>query len=125
MCVCVRACVRVCVCVCACTYVRACVCVCACVSVYVGGGGSESVCSTVYLSVCRAERPTKSSFPQHRYWLLSQTGPSRDWNSPLVGNTQIQTQKGSKERLFIMTRTRTHNMQIFGEISFVKPQNNT
>ena len=35
----------------------------------------------------------------------------------------IQTQKGSKERLFIMTRT--HSMQIFGEIPFVKPQNDT
>ena len=35
----------------------------------------------------------------------------------------IQTQKGSKERLFIMTRTR--NMQIFREIPFVKPQNDT
>jgi len=34
-----------------------------------------------------------------------------------------QTQKGSKERLFIFTRT--HSMQIFGEIPFVKPQNDT
>ena len=31
--------------------------------------------------------------------------------------------KGSKERLFITTRT--HNMQIFGEIPFVKPHNDT
>ena len=35
----------------------------------------------------------------------------------------IQTQKGSKERLFIMTWI--HSMQIFGEILFVKPQNDT
>ena len=35
----------------------------------------------------------------------------------------IQIQKGSKERLVIMTRT--HNMQIIGEILFVKPQNYT
>ena len=34
-----------------------------------------------------------------------------------------QTQKGSNERLFIFTRT--HIMQIFGEIPFVKPQNDT
>ena len=36
---------------------------------------------------------------------------------------KIQTQKGSKERLFIMIQT--HNMQIFGEMPFVKPQNDT
>ena len=36
---------------------------------------------------------------------------------------KIQTQETSKERLFIMTRT--HSMQIFGEILFVKPQNDT
>ena len=41
-------------------------------------------------------------------------------NSSLV---KIQTQKGSKERLVIMTRT--HNMQILGGILFVKPQNDT
>ena len=33
------------------------------------------------------------------------------------------TQKGSNERLFILTRT--HSMQIFGEIPFIKPQNDT
>ena len=32
----------------------------------------------------------------------------------------MQTQKGSNERLFILTRTQ---LQIFGEIPFVKPQN--
>ena len=31
--------------------------------------------------------------------------------------------KGPKERLFIMTRT--HNLHIFEEILFVKPQNDT
>ena len=36
---------------------------------------------------------------------------------------KIQTQKGSNERLFILTRT--HIMHIFGEIFFVKPQNDT
>ena len=35
----------------------------------------------------------------------------------------IQTQKGSNERLFILTQT--HSMQMFGEIPFVKPQNET
>ena len=40
------------------------------------------------------------------------------------GKAQIrQTQKGSNERLFILTRT--HSMQVFGEIPFVKPQNDT
>ena len=36
---------------------------------------------------------------------------------------KIQTQKGSKERLFITARI--HNIQIFWEIPFVKPQNDT
>ena len=36
---------------------------------------------------------------------------------------RIQTQKGSNERLFILTRT--YSMQIFGEIPFIKPQNDT
>ena len=36
---------------------------------------------------------------------------------------QGPNKKGSKERLFIMTRT--HNMQIFGENPIVKPQNDT
>ena len=36
---------------------------------------------------------------------------------------KIQTQIGLKERLFLLTRT--HCMQIFGEIHFVKPQNDT
>ena len=36
---------------------------------------------------------------------------------------EIQTQKGSNERLCILTRT--HSMQIFGEIPFIKPQNDT
>ena len=31
--------------------------------------------------------------------------------------------KGSNERLFILTRT--HSMQIHGEIPFIKPQNDT
>ena len=36
----------------------------------------------------------------------------------------VQTQKGSNERLdFILART--HSMQIFGEIPFIKPQNDT
>ena len=35
----------------------------------------------------------------------------------------IQTQKGSNERLFILTRT--HSIHIFGEIPFIKPQNDT
>ena len=36
---------------------------------------------------------------------------------------KIQTQKDSNERLFILTRT--HSMQIFGEIPFVMPQKAT
>ena len=36
--------------------------------------------------------------------------------------TIVQTQKDSNERLFILTRTQ---YEIFGEISFVKPQNDT
>ena len=44
-----------------------------------------------------------------------------DWL--LVFLNKTQTQKGSKERLLNMTRT--HNMQIWGEIPFVKPQNDT
>ena len=36
---------------------------------------------------------------------------------------KIQTQKGSNECLFILTRT--HSMQSFGEIPFIKPQNAT
>ena len=35
-------------------------------------------------------------------------------------SVHIQTQKGSNECLFILTRTRS--MQIFGEIPFIKPQ---
>ena len=37
--------------------------------------------------------------------------------------SEIQKQKGSNERLFILTRT--HSMHIFGEIPFIKPQNDT
>ena len=37
--------------------------------------------------------------------------------------SKIKTQKGSNERLFILTRT--HSMHIFGEIPFIKPQNDT
>ena len=36
---------------------------------------------------------------------------------------EIQTQKGPNERLFILTRT--HSMQIFRELPFIKPQNGT
>ena len=52
--------------------------------------------------------------------------PGNDEVGVTVGDSclyKIQTQKSSKERLFIMIRTR--NMQIFGEIPFVKPQNDT
>ena len=34
-----------------------------------------------------------------------------------------KTEKGSNERLLILTRT--HSMHIFGEIPFIKPQNDT
>ena len=40
-----------------------------------------------------------------------------------MGLLVTQTYKGSNERLFILTRT--HSMQIFGEIPFIKPQNDT
>ena len=36
---------------------------------------------------------------------------------------EIQTQKGSSQHLFILTQT--HSMRIFGEIPFIKPQNDT
>ena len=36
---------------------------------------------------------------------------------------EIQTRKGSNERLFNLTRT--HSVHIFGEIPFIKPQNDT
>ena len=36
---------------------------------------------------------------------------------------KMQTQKSSNESLFIVTRT--HSMHIFGEIPFIKPQNDT
>ena len=36
---------------------------------------------------------------------------------------KIQTQKGSNERLFILTRT--HSRQIVGEIPFIESQNDT
>ena len=41
----------------------------------------------------------------------------------MINKNRIQTQKGSNERLFILTRI--HSMQIFGEIPFIKSQNNT
>ena len=36
---------------------------------------------------------------------------------------KIQTQKGSNERWFILTRT--HSVNIFGEIPFIKPRDDT
>ena len=36
---------------------------------------------------------------------------------------KIQTQKGSNERLFSLTQA--HSMHIFGEIPFIKSQNDT
>ena len=53
-----------------------------------------------------------------RRWLGGdKTGVSSDLFS------EPNTKKGSNERLFILTGT--HSMQIFGEIPFVKPQNDT
>ena len=53
-----------------------------------------------------------------------------DWSGMHLSNFSgatyavlIQTQKGSNECLFILTRK--HSMQIFGEIPFIKPQNDT
>ena len=43
--------------------------------------------------------------------------------SARVVQNKIQTQKGSKKRLFILTQT--HSMQIFWEIPFIKLQNDT
>ena len=40
-----------------------------------------------------------------------------------VSDQLNQRQKASNERLFILTRT--HSIQFFGEIHFVKPQNDT
>ena len=44
---------------------------------------------------------------------------------PRLNNTvsKILTQRGSNERLFILTRT--HSMHIFWEIPFIKPQKDT
>ena len=44
-------------------------------------------------------------------------------NEKQMSGLALQAQKGSNERLFILTRT--HSMQIFGEIPFIKPQNDT
>ena len=41
----------------------------------------------------------------------------------ILHGDKLQTQKGSNERLFSLTRT--HSMHIFGEIPFVKPLNDT
>ena len=38
---------------------------------------------------------------------------------------EIQTQKGSNERLFTVTRTHTFCGKFFGEVPLIKPQNDT
>ena len=48
---------------------------------------------------------------------------NKSCSKPAWPSGNAQTQKGSNERLFILTPT--HNMHIFGEIPFVKPQNDT
>ena len=45
------------------------------------------------------------------------------WLGQRTGRQDVEKQKGSNECLFILTRT--HSMQIFGEIPFIKPQNDT
>ena len=57
--------------------------------------------------------PAKSYFGIY----YSQQKSETEWL--LAFQNKIQTQKGSKERLFTMTRT--HTMQTFGQIPFVKP----
>ena len=47
----------------------------------------------------------------------------QDANQNPVGIARSKHIKGSKERLFIMTQA--HSLQIFGEIPFVKLQNDT
>ena len=57
-------------------------------------------------------------------WILLEKGydyPYREVRITLI--LIIQTQKGSNKRLFLLRRT--HSMQIFGEIPFIKPQNHT
>ena len=48
---------------------------------------------------------------------------SRTVDKTATGDVKMQTQKSSNEHFFILTRT--HSMHIFGEIPFVKPQNDT
>ena len=52
------------------------------------------------------------------FFLNSMTGSILKQDHP---NTKLE--KGSNKHLFILTRT--HSMQIFGEIPFIKPQNDT
>ena len=57
-------------------------------------------------------------------WILVEKGydyPYREVRITLI--LIIQTQKGSNKRLLILRRT--HSMQVFGEIPFIKPQNHT
>ena len=60
--------------------------------------------------------------PFRRFWVIDMAtvcfctvNVSNVWNP--------NTKKGSNERLFILTRA--HSLHIFGEIPFIKPQNNT
>ena len=47
-----------------------------------------------------------------------------EWtDKQVIGFLEIQTQIGSNELLFILTWT--HSMQIFREMPFIKPQNDT
>ena len=62
--------------------------------------------------VCRAGIQTRVSIAPG-----FSVGRSTHWAIP------VQTQKGSNERLFILTRT--HSIQTVGEIPFIKPQNDT
>ena len=79
-------------------------------------GEWERVASLAQTSVSRTDSHTNDEHcsPNEHYFLNDHS---------TMKNHKIQTQKGSYERLFILTQT--HSMQIFGEIPFVKPQNDT
>ena len=63
----------------------------------------------IIMEICKAPTPRLKALNKH--------------NTHNVHRDEIQTQKASNERLFILTWT--HSMQIFGKIPFIKPQNDT
>ena len=89
-------------------------------------GNSDKSSSTSLGKQLSRIRPSENPKP-YGVWGFAYKGNLQKLGSYLllsvVSNFKIQTQKGSNERLFILTRT--HSTHIFGEIPFVKPQNDT